>query len=32
MRGYGDDNETVNRAESEDGVRRVAEMYSRIGR
>ena len=30
MRGYGDDNETVNRAESEDGVNIIADLYSRF--
>jgi len=30
MRGYGDDNETVNRAESEDGVKRVAQIAGRM--
>lgn len=30
MRGYGDANETVDRAESEDAVKRVAELYSRF--
>ncbi len=30
MRGYGDDNETVDRAESEDGVRRLAGLYARM--
>lgn len=29
MRGYGDDNETVDRAESEDGVRTLAELYAK---
>jgi glycine/D-amino acid oxidase-like deaminating enzyme len=30
MRGYNDTNETPDRAESEDGVRRIAELYSRF--
>ena len=30
MRGYNDTNETPNRAESEEGVRRIAELYSRM--
>jgi len=30
MRGYGDDNETVNRAESEEGVNIIADLYSRF--
>ncbi len=32
MRGYNDANETVDRAESEEGVKRVAELYSRFGK
>ena len=31
IKGYGDDNETPDRAESEDGVRLIAELYSRMG-
>jgi glycine/D-amino acid oxidase-like deaminating enzyme len=31
MRGYGDANETVDRAESEDAVRTLAGLYSRFG-
>ncbi|MGD0142933.1 MAG: FAD-dependent oxidoreductase [Rhizomicrobium sp.] len=31
MRGYGDDNETIDRAESEKAVATVAELYSRFG-
>jgi len=30
MRGYGDDNETIDRKESEDGVNIIAELYSRF--
>jgi D-amino-acid oxidase len=30
MKGYGDDNETVNRAESEDAVKIIADLYSRF--
>ncbi|MGA9794495.1 MAG: FAD-dependent oxidoreductase [Rhizomicrobium sp.] len=30
MRGYNDANETPNRAESEEGVRRIAELYARM--
>ena len=30
MRGYGDDNETVDRGESEEGVRRLAGLYARM--
>jgi hypothetical protein len=31
MRGYDDANETVDRAESEDGVNRIAALYAKMG-
>ena len=31
MRGYNDDNETVDRAESEEGVKRLATLYAKFG-
>src|SRR6201999_1965262 len=31
MRGYGDDNETIDRAESEDAVNRIANLYAHFG-
>ncbi len=30
MRGYNDDNETVDRAESENAVKTIADLYSRF--
>ena len=32
MRGYGDDNETPDRAEALEAVKRVAALYSRFGK
>ena len=31
MRGYGDANETIDRAESEDGINRIAALYAQMG-